>query len=102
MEQGAQARGRVCGEGGVGGLGPRGAALEGIHPPCVEGMQGIQHGLVVAAEVLGDLRGALAASAFEEDLAATQDEGIGRAQARCQRLLLGVRERTHENGCSHA
>jgi hypothetical protein len=58
--------------------------------------------LVVAAEVLGDLGRPLAASAFEEDLAATQEEGVGRAQARCQRLLLGVRQGAHENGCSHA
>ena len=37
----------------------------------VEGMQRIEHRLVVAAEVLGNARGAFAAGAGKQDLAAT-------------------------------
>ena len=38
----------------------------------------------------------------QQDLAAPQGEGIGRAQARLQGIALGVRDRTHIQGKLHA
>jgi hypothetical protein len=42
----------------------------------VEGMQGIGHGLVVAAKLLGDAGGTLPAGAGQQDRATRQDNGI--------------------------
>jgi hypothetical protein len=49
----------------VGLLGAKRAFFEGVEPQHVEGMQGIQHRLVVAAQVLGDPRGSFASTAGE-------------------------------------
>ena len=75
--------------------------VEGVEASEVERMQRIQHRLVVAAQLLGDAWRPFAAGAGEQDLAAAQHKGVGGAQARCQRLALGVRQRTHEDGWSH-
>src|SRR5205823_6167415 len=48
-----------------------------------------------------DPRRSLPAGAGQHDLAPTEDEGIGRAQAVLQLLALGVRQRTCEDRWSH-
>ncbi|HZA21737.1 MAG TPA: hypothetical protein VFA32_03895 [Dehalococcoidia bacterium] len=47
----------------------------------VEGLDGIADRLLVAPQVVGNLWSAFPSSAGQEDLAAAQDEGIGRAPA---------------------
>jgi hypothetical protein len=102
MEQGAEAVRLVGREGGVGGMGPRGAALERRQSVLVEGMQRIEYGLVVAAQMLGNLGRPLAPCAGEQNLAAPQHKRIGGAQPRCQGVLLGIRQFAHKNRFSHA
>src|SRR5438094_6209096 len=84
------------------GLGPPGARSEHGQPARIEAMDHLAHSLVVAADRLGDLNGALAAGGSEQDLGAAEDKGIGRAQAGLQRLALGGRERPHIDRRSHA
>jgi len=55
----------------------------------VEGPNGVAHRLVVAAPLVGDRGWALTAGTRQQDLAATQDKRIGRAQPRLQSLALG-------------
>src|SRR3712207_1668726 len=74
------------------------ASLKGLRKsPLVEGVDGIAHGLRVAAKTLGDLVGVLAPGAGQQDLTATEDESIGRAQPRLQGFSLGVAQRTHKD-----
>ena len=91
--------GRVGGQIAVRGL------LQGIQPPGAEGPnghpEGTRHRLGGAVQRLGNLGGTLAPGACQQALAATQGEGLGRAQARLQLLALGVREGTHEDGGFH-
>ena len=101
MQEGAQALGGLGGEGRVRLVGQRGAVLQGAQSPFVEGMQGIEHRLVVAAQFVGDVGRAFAAGAGQEHLAAAHDKGIGGAQAALQRLPLVVRQRTDKNGSFH-
>src|SRR5260221_1935036 len=68
----------------------------------VEGVQGIERRLVVAAQVLGDPWRPLPARTGEQGLATAQHKGVGGAQAAGQRHALGVRERTHKDGGSPA
>src|SRR5207244_5934170 len=84
------------------GLGPPGARGQHGQPARIEAMDPLAHSLVVAADRLGDLNGALAAGGSEQDLGAAEDKGIGRAQAGLQRLALGGRERPHIDRRSHA
>src|SRR5258708_39642664 len=60
-------------------------------------MQSIEHRLVVDAQLRGDAGGTLATGAGHEDLAATQEKGVCRAQAFLLRrpLLLGQRANKH-------
>jgi len=64
-------------------------------------MNGIADRLVVAAEGMSDLRGALGERGSEEDLATTQREGIGRAQSCHQCVAFGVRQGTNEDRYTH-
>ena len=64
-------------------------------------MQGVEHGLVVAALVGGNLRGTFATRAGQEDLAAAQHKGIGGAQPALQGMAFGVPQRAHKDGRSH-
>src|SRR3712207_6470551 len=78
------------------------ASLKGLRKsPLVEGVDGIAHGLRVAAKTLGDLVGVLAPGAGQQDLTATEDESIGRGQPRLQGLALGVAQRTHKDRSFH-
>src|SRR5262249_5502601 len=56
-------------------VGTRGALHQRVETARVAGMEAIEYGLVVAAQVRGNLRGALAAGTGEQDLAATQHNG---------------------------
>ena len=69
-------------------------------------MDRVADGLVVAAEGVDDLRGALAARGGEDgrplgSMAAPQGEGIGRAESGCQRVAFGLRQGTDQKGCLH-
>ena len=102
MQQLPQALGSLGVEGGVDGAGAGGALAERpLEAPFVEGVDGVAHGLGVAAQGAGDPGGALAPCAGEQDLAAAEDEGVGRAQAFLQGLALVFLKRTHEDGFSH-
>src|SRR5438309_4397799 len=72
-----------------------GSFLQGVQAALVEGPDGVAHRLGGASQLPTDRRWGLAARTGQEDLAATQGEGIGRAQARLQGVALGVREWTH-------
>ena len=102
MEHLPQPLGPLGAESGVDGARPGGALLERLlQAPLVEGVDGVAHGLVVAAQGAGDPGGALAPVTGKQDLAPAEDESVGRMQALLQSLALVVRERTHEDGFSH-
>ncbi len=102
VQQRAQLLGAFAGEGlRTGVVGPRGALAQRVEPTRVEGVQRVEHRLVVAAHLLGDAGSALAAGAGQQDLAAPQDKGVLRAQPRGHARTLGVREGTHKNRRSH-
>jgi hypothetical protein len=82
-------------------MGQGGTVLQGIQAALVEGMQGIEHRLVVAAQLVGNLGSTFAASAGKQHLAAAQHKGILGAQAALQRLPLLAHERADKNGFSH-
>ena len=89
-------------EGGVDGAGTGGALAERLlQTPFVEGVDGVAHGLGVAAQGASDPRGALAPCAGKQDLAAAEDEGVFGAQALLQGLALVFLKRTHADGFSH-
>ena len=69
---------------------------QGGRPVPREGVDGVADRLLVAAEGAGDGGHVLAAGAGQQDLAAAQGEGRGRAQAGLQGLALGVRQGTHK------
>jgi hypothetical protein len=70
-------------------------------PPLVEALYGCARRLGIAAQLAGYGIGVLAPGAGKEDLATTEDEGVGRAQAVLQDLALRVQKRTHEDRSSH-
>jgi hypothetical protein len=72
-----------------------------FEPLLVELGDNVSDGLIMATEGPGDLVGSAAVSTCKQDLAAAQNEGIRRAQARLQGLTLVVRERTHEDRFFH-
>ena len=79
-----------------------GASLKGLRKsPLVEGVDGVARGLGVAAEACGDLVGVFAPGARQQDLTPTEDESIGRAEARLQGFALGVAQGTHEDRSFH-
>ena len=88
-------------ERGVDALGPGRAPAQRRHAPGVERDDDPPDGLVVTANLAGDLGGALAPGAGEQDLAPPQDESVGRAQAGGELLALGVRDGTHVDWYSH-
>ena len=53
-------------------------ALQRRQAPPIERLDGVAHGLIVAAQRLGDEAGVLPTGTGQEDLAAAQDKGIGR------------------------
>jgi hypothetical protein len=67
----------------------------------VELMDNVAHGLRITSQRAGYLVGVLASIAGEQDLAATQGEGIRRTQAHLQGLTLGLAQGTHVYWLSH-
>ena len=65
---------------------------QGVQSAPVEGMDGIAHRLIVAAEGNGDPPGTLLPGGSEEDLATPQREGIGGAQPGSQCVAFAVRK----------
>src|SRR5215217_8419803 len=103
MEHLAQSLGTALVEGGVDPLGSgRALAQRLFDAPLVEALYGCARRLGIAAQRAGYGVGVLAPGAGKEDLATTEDEGVGRAQAVLQDLALGVRKRTHEDRSSHS
>ena len=82
-------------------VGPGRALAQAVQPRGVEGGDDPADRLVITAEVAGDLGRALAPRTGEHDLAAPENERVGRAQAGRERLALGVLKRTHVHRCSH-
>jgi hypothetical protein len=64
----------------VDGFGSFGLGLDAIETSVSESMGGIAHGLHTASQSGSDLGKALALSALQQDLAAAECEGIGRAE----------------------
>src|SRR5262249_14988757 len=76
--------------------------LQAGQPEGVEGVQRVEHRLVVDTQVRRDAGDTLAAGAGQQDLAAAQDEGVLGAHALLQLLPLVVAQRSHKDGRSHA
>src|SRR5215467_4591769 len=91
----------ASGPGGVDGLGPLGLLGQAGQPLRGEGVQGVAGGLRRAAQGGGDLGGPLALVAGEKDLAATQSEGVRRAQPLAERGTLGFRKGPNEQRWLH-
>jgi hypothetical protein len=90
VQQGPQLFGFLPWESDMAGVGARGTFAQSSQAGLVEGLDRIAHCFRIAAQVVGNLRGQFPSSAGQENLAAAQDEGIGRAQACLQVLALGV------------
>ena len=82
-------------EAGVEGVVAVRAFLEGGTPALVERLDGVAHRLGSTAQLVGDLLGTPTPGTGQENLAAAEREGVGRAQARLQGIALGVRHGTH-------
>jgi hypothetical protein len=80
------------------GLGAAGAGAERRVGPRIEGVERFADRLVVAADLAGNGPGALAPSTREQNLAAAEDKGLGRAQAGLHLLALVVGQGTAEDG----
>src|SRR5262249_2143398 len=72
-----------------GAFGPGGLRLQTGEPFAPEGVEGVADRRGGAAEVAGNPGRALAGGAGQQDLTAAPGEGVGRAQAGAQLLLLG-------------
>ena len=102
MQEFPQHLGPLFVEGGVHFLGTRRAGREGFQTLFIELVDGVAHGLLSASEVFGYSRCDLASGARQEDLATTEDEGIGRSQAVLQRPALLRGKRAYEDRRFHA
>src|SRR5262245_47601010 len=91
MQQVAEPFDLGAGERGMDGMRARRPLLQRRRPPLVEGVDGVAHGLVVAAQGTGDRQRWLAPAAGEQDLAAAQHKRIGGPQPGVERgtLLVG-------------
>jgi len=90
LEQGSQVWVAVFGPGGAEGVGRLGLGVQALQPLGGEGVQGIADGLAGAAQGEGNLRWALSLVALQQDLAATQGNGIGGAEALTKSCPLGL------------
>lgn len=102
MQQGAQVVVVVLAPDGVDGVGSFGFGAEAIQALGGKGMQRVADSLDAAAQPGSDPGRALALDAGQEDLAAAQSEGAGRAEAVTQGRLLGVGQRLNKQWCFHA
>ncbi len=76
MQQGAQALGGLGREGRIRRVGHGRAVLQGLQAALVEGMQGIEDGLVVATKFPGNVGRAFATRTGKQHLAAAQHKGV--------------------------
>jgi len=81
MQQPSQSLGTLLGKGTLYRVGARGAFVQAGKPPLVEGMDGTEDCLVIAAKRGSNLRCSLALATRQHYLAAPQHKGIGRAQS---------------------
>lgn len=77
------------------------AARYGCDSLGIACLEGIADGLIVATQGLGDQPGVLAPHAGQEHLAAPQDKGLGRPQARLKGRLFGRSQGTAIDRFSH-
>jgi len=82
-------------------LGRRRAGSEDSKAIGVEAMNDIADGLVVTAKALSNQAGMVAACAGEQDLAAAEHKGVGRAEAGVDHLLFGRGEGSDIDWWSH-
>jgi hypothetical protein len=75
-------------------VGARRLGLEGLEAALREIVDGIPHGLVVAAEGAGNVGGGLALGAGQEQLTAPDGKSGGGAEARLKRGALVRRQRS--------
>ena len=102
VQQLGQPRGVLVREGGAQPMGPRRAFLQHRQTLGIEPVDHIAHGLAVAAQLPANGRCAFAAGTGQQNLAAAQDKGIRRAQARLEVSAFVVVERADKHGCFHA
>lgn len=103
MEHLPQSLGSLRIEGSVNGMRALRVLLERLFETLiVELVDGIAHGLRVTTERASYPIGVLAPIAGEQDLAAAEDESIGRAQTRLQGFAFGLAQGTHVYWSSHA
>jgi len=69
--------------------------------PLVEGVKGMAHGLVVAAQGLGHGGGLWPLGTGQEDVTAADHKGLGRPEASGEQGPLVRRERSTEAWCLH-
>ncbi len=101
MQQVLQGVGEAFVQEGLGRMRPRGLLLQATQALAGEGAQGVVDGAHGTAQVAGDGRSPLALGAGQQDLAATDGEGVGGAQPRLQLLLFGSRERANKGRWFH-
>jgi len=88
MQQVFEALGSLLREGRAQSMGARRPFLQDGQSRGVELVDHVAHGLVVAAELASDGRGAFPARRCSQDLAAAHHEGIGRTQSRLDLALF--------------
>ena len=77
-------------------------ASHGREPSGMERLDGVAHGLIVAAQGLGDDAGVLAMRAGQQHLAAAHHKRIGRPSTLLKGMLFGGAEGTDLDGLFHA
>jgi hypothetical protein len=82
-------------------LGARRLPGQAGHPTGLKLADHIAHGLVAAADLPGDLRCPLASGTGQQDMAASQAEGIVGPQASTQVLFFLAAQRSDKNGSFH-
>src|ERR671914_372870 len=102
VRQGPQLFGFLARKSSVAGVGTRRTLAQAGQASAVERFDGVADRLVVAAQVVGNLWGVPSSGAGQENPAAAQDQGLGRAPACLQVLALGVGYGTHKDWWHHA
>jgi hypothetical protein len=87
-------------EGYMNGVWPGRSGLQGIQAGIVEGVDGVQGGIGITAQVGSDLRGPLAAGTGQQDLAAAHHEGVTGAQSCRQGGALLICQWSNVDWCS--
>jgi hypothetical protein len=84
-------------ESGMDSVGTPRTRPQGVQSSAIEGVDRVPHGLVIAAQMLGNGDGAFASRTGQQDLAPAEHERIGGAQASLHLPALRVRHGTHKN-----